>query len=411
MKVTFIDKIVVFLLSIILLVDSINGFLLLNKVNTSISLSQLVKFPILFFMLFRIFLLNRKYSLHIFSIVFILLTSVFVNYFQIASINFIAEFTLILKLMVIPVCLYYFVCLKNINSDFYNNSVSKIFKIAFIVLFVNIFLSFVGVGYSSYSGGIGNKGFFYAGNELSAMYLVINSYLLLNVYQNYQRKYFYLLSVIAIALGLLISTKVSMISILFIVLLIPLTHLKLKITPKLIRNSVFFLLAIVLFTFILIENVRTSGVYARWVYFFKIYDYDFISILLSGRNITLTESWNMNAINFEPLNAFFGYSYTGFIDNLRQSSFFKAKANEMDFIDLYFMYGILGLFSVLSVWFIAIYNYFISSNKNIILLITILLILFISFISGHILYSGLSGPFIGIYLSQFFTNSNTNFKA
>ena len=42
----------------------------------------------------------------------------------------------------------------------------------------------MGVGYSSYSGGIGNKGFFYAGNELSAMYLVINSYLLLNVWDN-----------------------------------------------------------------------------------------------------------------------------------------------------------------------------------------------------------------------------------
>jgi len=48
MKNSFIDKIIIFLFSIILIIDSINGFLLLKGVNTGISLSQLIKFPLLF---------------------------------------------------------------------------------------------------------------------------------------------------------------------------------------------------------------------------------------------------------------------------------------------------------------------------------------------------------------------------
>ncbi|MGB1019130.1 MAG: O-antigen ligase family protein [Chitinophagales bacterium] len=402
MKVGFIDKFIVFLLTIILIIDSINGFLIFNKINTGISLSQLIKFPILFLMMFRIFLLNRKYFIHLLIIILVLVFSVFINYINAINVTIFSEVTLILKLLVIPISLYYFVCLKNVNYHYYYNSVVKIFKIAFVVLFINIFLSLIGVGYSSYAGGIGNKGFFYAGNELSAVYLIVSSFLLQYVFKNNKRKYYYLLAAISIGLGVLISTKVSMLSILVIVILIPIYGFNLKITPKFIRNSVFVSLISVVVLFVLIENIVNGELYARWVYFFKVYDYNLVSILLSGRNITLVESWNMNASYFEPFQAFFGYTYSGFIENLKQSSFYRAKANEMDFFDLYFIYGLLGLLSILSIWFVAFYNYFTSKKKNTILLISCLLILFISFISGHVLYSGLSGPFIGIYLSLMF---------
>lgn len=408
MNNSLIDKIIIFLLSIILIIDSFNGFLLLNKFNTGISLSQLVKFPLLYFMMFRIYILNKKYFLHVLGISMILVLAVFINYVDEVNVSLLKEFTLILKLLVIPICAYYFVSLKEINYDFYYKSIIKIFKISFIVLAVNIFLSIIGVGYSSYSGGIGNKGFFYAGNELSAMYLIISSFLLQYTFKKLSIKYYIILSIIALVIGVSISTKVSMFSIFLIIILIPLISVKIKINATFILKAVFFVLGIVLISALLYDNVVNSSVFDRWVYFFKVYNYDYTSIILSGRNKTLIESFNMNETFYKPINLFFGYSYTGFLDNMQQSTFYKVKANEMDFFDIYFIYGIFGLLSVLSIWFISIVQFIISEKKNLVLLITICLILVISFLSGHVLFSGLSGPFIGIYLSLMFHNKLSN---
>jgi hypothetical protein len=338
----------------------------------------------------------------------ILVLAVFINYVDEVNVSLLKEFTLILKLLVIPICVYYFVSLKEINYDFYYKSIIKIFKISFIVLAVNIFLSIIGVGYSSYSGGIGNKGFFYAGNELSAMYLIISSFLLQYTFKKLSIKYYIILSIIALVIGVSISTKVSMFSIFLIIILIPLISVKIKINATFILKAVFFVLGIVLISALLYDNVVNSSVFDRWVYFFKVYNYDYTSIILSGRNKTLIESFNMNETFYKPINLFFGYSYTGFLDNMQQSTFYKVKANEMDFFDIYFIYGIFGLLSVLSIWFISIVQFIISEKKNLVLLITICLILVISFLSGHVLFSGLSGPFIGIYLSLMFHNKLSN---
>jgi len=401
MKISTIDKSIIFLFSILLVVDSLNGILLLNKVS-GISLSQLVKFPLLLLMLIRILYLNKTYILYILIIFSILICSVFINYIKAVDIVFFVEIILILKLLVIPISVFYFASLKNLNYYYYYKSITNIFIISFVVLSFNIFLSLIGIGYHSYRGEIGNKGFFYAGNELSALYLILTSYLLYYTLKKYSIKVYVLLSAISLYIGISISTKVSMFSIFIIIILTPLVSIKFKKDSKLISKAFVFLLTIGIMSVLLFNTVISSSAFERWVHFFKVYDYDYISILLSGRNKTLIDSFNMNDAFFEPFNLFFGYSYSGLVNNLQQSTIYRVKLNEMDFFDIYFIYGLLGLFSVLSVWIISLYHFFYSNKKNLILLITVLLILFISFLSGHVLYSGLSGPFIGIYLSLMF---------
>lgn len=399
-RIVLFDKLIFFIFYCLLIVDSINGFLLTSGV--SISLSQIVKIPLLVLMLSRILMLNRKYFIHILVIFFILVFSVAINYFKLGIINIAKEFVIITKLLIIPVSVYYFVEISKLDFSNYLKIITRIFIISFFIIFANIGLGVLGFGFDQYTGGIGKKGFFYAGNELSILYVVIYSALMYIIFNRFSKWQYFVFAAIGFFVGIFISTKVSMLSIIILTFMIPLLSTKWQITTKKVLALCFSVGGLFLILIFISNFLADSGFFDKWVYFLRYYDYNYVSIILSGRDHFLADAVAMS-LNFKSeLHVLFGYSFEGFMQLFEQNSMKKAHSIEMDFFDLYFFYGLFGLFAVLSVWFYSIYYYLVNKNANKVILFTVILILIISFLSGHVLYSGLSGPFIGLYLSLLF---------
>lgn len=404
-QISSLDKIIVFIFSLLLMVDAFNGFLLMSGRNLPITISQLTKIPLILFMSLRIFILNKSYFVHILTFILILFFSWFLNYMKLSEFNINKEFSVLLKLIIIPISMYYFICISSLDYIYYFSKVKQIFIISFAVVLFNIALGIAGFGFNSYAEGIGSKGFFFAGNELSVLYVVLLAFLLLYVFKNFSKLKYAIAAVVSLFFGLFIATKVTMLSILILIFVIPLTSINWKITSKKVIGVsislvLFSALAIMVYNYLFI-----SGLIDKWNYFLKIYDYNYVSIILSGRNRFLEQAYLMSLENKHILHDLFGYSYTGYSALIKHSTTLHGQSIEMDFFDIYFFYGLIGLLAVLSFWFVAIFTYIKNKAKNPIILFTALLVLGISFLSGHVLYSGMSGPFIGILLSLLFQNT------
>lgn len=401
-QISYLDKIIVFIFGVLLFVDSANGLFLLSGINLPVSLSQAVKLPLISTMLFRIYILNKKYFIHIVALILVLWFSVFLNYYLLEAFNVPMEFAIFLKLIIIPISMYYFVEISKLNYDFYLKVIINVFMVSFFVILLNIGLGLAGLGFKSYSEGIGSKGFFYAGNELSILYVVLFAFLLRFVFEKYSNKKYVLFSTVGLFFGLFIATKVSMLSILLLIFLIPLLKVKWRFTVKRLIGVLVAFVAFVMLSVVLYNYLLLSGLIDKWSYFLKIYDYNYLSIILSGRDRFLEQAFVMTSENSSLLHQIFGYGFTGYIELANQVSTIRLLSVEMDFFDVYFYYGILGLLAVLSFWAVAVYVYFKEKVKNTVILSTVILVLIISFLSGHVLFSGLSGPFIGIFLSLMF---------
>lgn len=121
-----------------------------------------------------------------------------------------------------------------------------------------------------------------------------------------------------------------------------------------------------------------------------------VRILLSSRN-TYFENIYYDYVDSDVFHKLFGLGYAGFYEQ-------SPKLIEMDFFDLYFSFGILG-FLVLNLPFLFVFfqilknlvtniRYFFQV-ENILLLISMVLGLGVSFIAGHVL----SAPAVSIYFA------------
>lgn len=401
-QISYLDKIIIIIFSLLLIVDSANGFLLLSGVSSPITLSQLVKMPIIFLMIFRVFILNKSFFAHILILILFLLLSWCLNYMLLSDFNITLEFSVLLKLIIIPISMYYFVSISRLNFEYFLSKIKQIFVISFAVVIINILIGLAGFGFNSYVEGIGSKGFFFAGNELSVLYVVLLAFLLLYTFKNYSKAKYAIASVLGLFFGLFIATKVTMFSILMLMFIIPLVSIKWKITTKKIIGVSVSLVLFASLSVMVYNYLFISGLIDKWTYFLKIYDYNYVSIILSGRDRFLEQAYLMSIENSHIIHEMFGYSYTGYVSLIKQSTTLHGQSIEMDFFDIYFFYGLFGLFAVLSFWFVGFYAYFKNGAKNHVILFTSILVLAISFLSGHVLFSGMSGPFIGILLSLLF---------
>ena len=92
------------------------------------------------------------------------------------------------------------------------------------VLLVNLLLGLWGFGYEQYEGGIGSVGYFFAGNEVSAVLIVLFCFALDYVFVNYSTKTYFLVSLVMIVFSLIKATKVGMAGTLICVFVIPALH-------------------------------------------------------------------------------------------------------------------------------------------------------------------------------------------
>ncbi|WP_350342408.1 WecB/TagA/CpsF family glycosyltransferase [Proteinivorax tanatarense] len=364
------------LLFVYLIIDSINGILIRNYPNI-ISISQIYKSVLLAIMIASLYFYGEKKIKYIgISFIFLLIG----NYYLHGEIS--ASYVIQLsKFYFIPISFLYFKkALENTPS--YITKYLRCIKFNYFILLLNLTIGITGIsGYSQYVNSIGTRGFFYAGNEVSLLFVVFSTFLL---YQTWKaNKLFFSVSyIIVLFFAIYLSTKVALISTLFILIIFPLIEKDFikKMKPERAIGFILFFIANIFIAYYLLGNV---GIFNRWTYSYAFHDGSIMATLLSGRNNMLVA--NMSLIQEgSVLNLLFGYTH----------DFITV---EMDFFDVFLNYGVAGLALVIIFW-LQVYKIIIKNNNRLLLFITTLII-GIAFAAGHTLGSGMAGLWIGMIAS------------
>ena len=402
-----IDRVIFILLFFMLLVDVFNGFLLHKNILLPISISQLYKL-IFLTALFSSFIFHGTQKLIYIVLFFSLLVfGPLMGVLFYANSGFFSEIVLIFKLLTPLITYFYFRGLINRNSSFFIRNIKRLIVLDFLIISVNMLLGAFGFGYeqyTSYTTGelIGTIGYFYAGNELSILMIIVFSLIAFLTWINYKKMYIFIAAFLLL-LSLLKATKAAILGILIVVVAVPFViGFRKKIHKYIVTNLLIFIILPII-SYLLYVGVVQTGLYDKILGSFE--KYDILTFIYSNRNNFAVNGW-------EVFNA--QYSFFEQLFGLGQQHFMKLaiKSAEIDVIDMLFYYGYFGLLFLLGL----IANMFVKSfvqirKKSFIFarysLFMIALLFMISLIAGHTFFSGLAGPFIGLIFALPYFKSST----
>jgi len=324
-----------------------------------------------------------------------------------ANSGFFSEIVLIFKLLTPLITYFYFRGLINRNSSFFIRNIKRLIVLDFLIISVNMLLGVFGFGYeqyTSYTTGelIGTIGYFYAGNELSILMIIVFSLIAFLTWINYKKMYIFIAAFLLL-LSLLKATKAAILGILIVVVAVPFViGFRKKIHKYIVTNLLIFIILPII-SYLLYVGVVQTGLYDKILGSFE--KYDILTFIYSNRNNFAVNGW-------EVFNA--QYSFFEQLFGLGQQHFMKLaiKSAEIDVIDMLFYYGYFGLLFLLGL----IANMFVKSfvqirKKSFIFarysLFMIALLFMISLIAGHTFFSGLAGPFIGLIFALPYFKSST----
>lgn len=383
-------------MAFLLLIDSITGFFLAGP-GIDLKLSAGYKLLLLSLVLFQIGVYSKITLAWLLALILLLMVGPGIVFLQTLDIvGFLEDFITTLKLFT-PVIIFLFCALvTQRKSDIVLKYGMYCCFISFLILLVNLILGVLGFGFASYGASeIGVKGFFYAGNEVSGLYIVFFGFILHRLWQKNTKRWYLIFSLLTLLSGLLIATKAAMIAGALLIFFIPLvndrnrlfnlTWLKVKLILPVL------LLVIVLF-FFLLPILESAGILGRLLWFYE--KKGIVGLLFSGRDEFIAEGIDAFHNTASFIQYIFGFGRTGL-------GLITKESMEVDPIDMFFWFGFVGIsiYSVLIILFFKV-SYQATLRKDSIIggyvfLVNIILVT-VSLIAGHIFTSGMLGPFIGL---------------
>ena len=400
-KYSYFDYIIIFFTLMYVAVDSINGFIIRSGVNL-LSLSQIYKSFIFFFMIVSIMSESKKYFLYLsslFSIFLLLIIYHSLNYSKLT--DFVNDVIFFNKIVFVLVSFLYFKTLlsKNINRiDF----IFLLLTIVFIsIVCVNIILGIVGIGFESdYGDELGSVGFFYAGNEVSALMIVLAAPLFFLLWEK-SIFYYLILAAFLLFIALFKATKVAIFGTILIIICTPLLHEKnriLKLTKLKFKYVIASIVVLPIFGYIVYMIIDQIGILNRWKYFYN--KAGILYAVFSGRIDVAPIALGAFLNDYSFLQMLFGKGTVGYKENIARYTG-ESQIIEVDFLDILLSYGGIGTFCIYTFWI----SFLIFSGKRFIdkryyyapiVFFTNLLLLAASFASGHVLWSGMASLPIGL---------------
>lgn len=253
--------------------------------------------------------------------------------------------------------------LFNLFDEFKPNN-RKIFKLLQIELFLYclsiVLANVTGTAFGTYSGGAGNTGWFYAGNEIGIIVALLFPLLFLLV--NKSNSFSILLYIIPIVLGIeIIGTKTSMLGLLLPTLIFLFYYL-IRIRRGKVKQFVMTLVILVVIVISspnlpVIQNIKNS--IDRFEYREENVDLDedysdevVSSVILSDRDYYSKKVHKIYA-DCGIVDKFFG---VGFVNRPEINDKNIIKLIEMDFHEIFYRYGIIGFIIYVSPFvFISLY--------------------------------------------------------
>ncbi|KRD84526.1 hypothetical protein ASE51_17640 [Bacillus sp. Root147] len=401
-------KIFIFLFSIVVLIDSINGFIL-NQLNINLSVGQLFR-VVLFFILLAIIIKYSKKGLFkvIFIILYFLIMQLIYFYYHSSIKGLLLDINESFKPLLIIVIIEAYKAL-NRHGIINKKDIATILKINLVLFPLSIIVpKMLGLGEYVYSNGSGYKAFYNANNDLNIVLLVLLIFgidQLFKVITGKGKSLFYLLFVFLLLVTLLLIGSKS--SIVFSIVIILFYLLK-----SLVKNTFVTNFKIGVSTFVVITAVTylLSNYYQddvdlileRQTYFYESNmqdDNNIIAFLLSGRN----EFLNAAVLSFEKSEFKVPRMLIGtgkYYHSVLTGKEFSRDSLiiEMDLFDIFFSYGILGLLIIYG-YFTSIFVRYLTSTskgKELSYILSYIVIAIFSFLGGHVFFSALSGTFLAL---------------
>lgn len=399
-RIQDVDLVIWGLLIPLLIVDSINGIFYENNISIPFSISQIYKLGIVALFFIRL-LKTPKYILFIWLLLGLMIVPSILQWTK-ETITFnvvIQDLIFSFKYLTVLISFFYF---KEVLATVNKSQIPKYFvwiKLSYFILAISLSLKLVGIGYPMYTtGNIGARGFFIAGNEISALLLILSG-LIAYYYWVVNRNIWLFIGygLTSFILGLLISSKTGILGILLVYMLIVLGTTKFNFKDKrVVKSLVYTLLVVMVFAIGISLFIQNSAIMTRYAHFWD--KMDFITFILSSRNIYLAEMIPIFENSYSSLERLIG------IGNFRFEELANQKI-EIDILDILFTYGYLGILlfgGLLALYFFSILkvikqrSVFVYAKLSFILF-TVLFLL--SCLSGHIFNSGIAGVFIGFVFS------------
>ncbi|MDN4503154.1 O-antigen ligase family protein [Alteromonadaceae bacterium BrNp21-10] len=392
--------IILILMAGFLMVDTLMG-VIETYAGIHLKVSLLYKTPVLLSICLIIALKDTKFTFWLLlSLLGFLIGPILalVKYSNSAALFF--DITLILKVFTPILFFRYFTYIAEINPSLLSNWGSKVIYINYGVLFLNIFIGLFGFGYSSYNSGVGINGFFSAGNELGAVFIVLSAFVLTQCLLR-SIKLYIIFSIITVLIGLLISTKTSILSAILLIILIPAVINRkefFKPTQLKVTLAALFIILISISVAYSISILQSIGVWERVLWMYN--KFGILGVILSGRDV-----YTVNL-----LEIFYQHNWVEWFFGIGTSGIFHhwltvKESAEIDPIDVLIVFGHIGLFIALTMqlWILNALTT-IKQPHNEALRKTAIIIFFmfltLAFTSGHIWLSGMVGPFIGLVFAM-----------
>lgn len=398
-----------FTLGLLALIDSVNGFLILNY---NISVTIIYRIIVMLMLIIYIYIYNKKNTYIYTTLFFTYLISIgFYNIIiyqdidryqnMISAIyNEISQLSkLIFIIVLIESCKNF---IKNNKLTF--NTIEKIVNLNIILFPIVLIIPMIlGIGFDVYSGGIGNKGFFNANNELGIVLSTLYIFALDNIYNKVNLKNIIKLVLLIISM-ISISSKVAIITPIIITIIYYIKSIfKMNCKLKFITIlNIITMYAIYLVNGPMKESI--NGFINRQVYVTNQISNSILDAIFSGRIKFLESIYYYTSENLSIFENIFGCVF-GLGINTKENMIgsivygYGRKTIELDGLDAIFSYGIIG--------FIIIYGYFIYNyikyyNKDVITFkyrLAFLVILILGFFTGHVFWTAMGGSILAITMS------------
>lgn len=406
-------SIFIFLVIIVPLVDTLNGFFI--TVGIDIPIGQVYRIIFVIYMVCEIMTHKLPKTIFTFFVGIFVIGNIFLVILQaiilqnsgdliISDLNSLVKYSL-------WILISYF-CYQR-RQELSGIDMSRVFRIINILFILCLFVPFLlGKGTYTYeASAAGFKGFFYAQNDLSSIFIVLitlscsNFLKEIKAHWDWQLLISTLIFMSDLICILLIGMKTGIVYALLILIFI-IVSLVFSDDYYSVENHGFAIIGciIILLAFFFKGIGTTSDMLSQtWVritYFYHLYGGDLIRLITSSRSEYLKASFeNFIYGNHSIFILFFGQGPAYRIEN-----FGRLGLSEMDFFDLFFNYGLIGI-----TLFLIIINYilkesFRTKNHSIYSFIFIVILIY-SFFAGHVIYSAISATIFGLIIGSIFLNN------
>lgn len=322
------------MLATYLLVDTIGGFFS-QQLGIELRLSQLFKVFIIFLGFYNLLRWRSQFTSMLLLTFLLLLVGPVCRLLTASSLTFV-QFDLAFTtriLMLLVVLAYCLECARQ-ESELFLRWSARSLVWGFWIVVGNVLLGFVGLGFPTYPDtGVGFKGFFVAGNEVSAVFVLLTAFMTQIVWNQSSKPIYVLFSILILVIGAAIATKAGILFAIMAVVLIPVINLRSALlSPRALMLFSGLLCLLVFALFNLFSWIETLPQYSQLASNFA--SKGILGFVLSGREDFIRIYWDSihDMRGLTPL--LLGDSAAGFI------KWAGKETAEVDPIDISMYFGL-----------------------------------------------------------------------